>query len=87
MFDKEKFHNTLALSLGYERIVKDNRITIEVDESDDPWVTLRFLGCPEVLRLKASGNTDVALIDNNPAMKDEIRLIDKAYIESNKSLY
>ena len=48
MFNKERFHNTLALSLGYERIVKDRRITIEVEESDDPWVTLKFQGTPKI---------------------------------------
>ena len=42
MFDKERFHNALALTLGYERIVKDKRITIDFDDSDDPWVTLKF---------------------------------------------
>ena len=60
MFDKERFHNALALSLGYERIVKDKRITIEVDDSDDPWVTLKFSHSPEVVRFKASGGTDAA---------------------------
>ena len=75
MFDKERFHNALALSLGYERIVKDKRITIQVDDSDDPWVTLKFQGCPEVIRIKASGEADSALIDNPPAMQDEINNI------------
>ena len=53
MFDKERFHNALALSLGYERIVKDKRITIVVEESDDPWVTLKFQGCPDEVRIRA----------------------------------
>jgi hypothetical protein len=42
--NKERFHNALALSLGYERIVKDKRIAIQVDEADDPWVTLKIQG-------------------------------------------
>ena len=58
MFDKERFHNALALSLGYERIVNDKRITIEVEESDDPWVTLSFQGSHEVVRIKVSGEAD-----------------------------
>lgn len=61
MFVKERFHNALALSLGYERIVKDRRITIEVDDSDDPWVTLKFLDCPEIIRIKASGDADATI--------------------------
>ena len=32
----ERFHNQLAMRLGYERIVKDNRISISVEESDGP---------------------------------------------------
>ena len=83
MFDKERFHNAFALSLGYERIVKDKRITIEVDDSDDPWVTLKFLGRPEVVRFKASGET---VVENTPAMQDEINIIadavHQAYIKA-----
>ncbi len=83
MFDKERFHNAFALSLGYERIVKDKRITIEVDDSDDPWVTLKFLGRPEVVRFKASGET---VVENTPAMQDEINIIadavHQAYIQA-----
>lgn len=75
MFNKERFHNALALSLGYERIVKDKRITIQVDDSDDPWVTLKFQGCPEVVRFKASSNADATLLGKIPAMQDEINII------------
>ena len=88
MFDKERFHNALALSLGYERIINDKRITIKVDDTDDPWVTLRFLGRPEVVRFKASSEADVALVENNPVMQDEIKNIigsvHQAYIEACK---
>ena len=70
--NKERFHNQLALNLGYERIVKDKRITIQVDDSDDPWVTLNIQDYPEVVRFKASGETDVAFPKKIPAMQDEI---------------
>ncbi len=87
MFDKERFHNALALSLGYERIVKDKRITILVDDSDDPWVTLKVQGRPEVIRIKASGGADAALADASE-LRDDIRIIadavHQAYIESCK---
>ena len=75
MFDKERFHNILALSLGYERIVKDKRITIEVEDSDDPLVTLKFQGCPEVVRFKASVKTGAVLAENIPALHNEINHI------------
>ena len=88
MFDKERFHNALALSLGYERIVKDKRITIVVDDSDDPWVTLKFQGYPETIKIKASGDADAALSEKIPAMQDEIEniadAVHQAYIEANK---
>ena len=89
MFDKERFHNALALSLGYERIVNDKRITIEVDDSDDPWVTLKFQGCPEVVRFKASSEADTALAVEAPEFQNEIKVIidavHQAYIAAERA--
>ena len=86
--NKERFHNALALSLGYERIVKDKRITIQVDDSDDPWVTLKFQGRPEVIRIKASGEADAAPAANAPEFQKEIKVIanavHQAFNEANK---
>lgn len=86
MFNKERFHNALALSLGYERIVKDKLITIEVDEADDPWVTLKFQGHPDVVRFKASSDANGAELNNIPVMQEEIKnIIDvmhQAYIQA-----
>ena len=73
--NKERFHNALALSLGYERIVKDKRITIQVDDSDDPWVTLKFQGRPEVIRIKASGEADAVLAADASVLRDDIKVI------------
>lgn len=36
----ERFHNELTMWLGYERIVKDKRFSISVEESDVPCVML-----------------------------------------------
>lgn len=84
--NKERFHNALALSLGYERIVKDKRITIQVDDSDNPWVTLKFQRYPEVVRFKASGEADAIIAENIPAMQGEIESIvdavHQAYIQA-----
>lgn len=76
--NKERFHNALALSLGYERIVKDKRITIQVDDSDDPWVTLKFQGRPEVIRIKASGEADAVLTADESELRDDIKMIAEA---------
>lgn len=91
MFDKERFHNALALSLGYERIVKDKRITIEVDDSEDPWVTLKFQGCSEVERFKASSDADATLVVEASEFQKEIKLIydavHQAYLEASFSKF
>ena len=91
MFDKERFHNALALSLGYERIVKDKRITILVDDSDDPWVTLKFQGRPEVIRIKASGEADAALAADASELHDDIETIadavHQAYIQASTNMF
>ena len=89
--NKERFHNALALSLGYERIVNDKRITIQVDDLDDPWVTLKFQGRPEIIRFKASGEADAALAKRIPAMQDEIKniadAVHHAYIDASSSRF
>lgn len=84
--NKERFHNALALSLGYERIVNDKRITIHVDDSDDPWVTLKFQGRPEVIRIKASGEENATLTTEKPELGEEIKeivdAVQQAYINA-----
>ena len=81
--NKERFHNALALSLGCERIVKDKRITIEVDEADDPWVTLKIQGHPDVVRFKASGDVDEMELNNIPAIQEDIKQIVDAVHQTN----
>ena len=84
--NKERFHNALALSLGYERIVKDKRITIEVDEADDPWVTLKIQGHPDVVRFNVSGDANGVELNKISAMQEEIKnIIDavhQAYLQA-----
>jgi len=84
--NKERFHNALALSLGYERIVKDKRITIQVDDSDDPWVTLKIQDYPETIRIKASDATTDMKLKEIPAFQEEIKYIvdavHQAYVQA-----
>lgn len=86
--NKEKFHNELAMRLGYERIVKDKRIIIQVDDSDDPWVSLKFQGCPEVVRFKASDETKSVAIEMVSEIRSDVKIIldsvHQAYLEANK---
>ena len=75
------------MRLGYERIVNDKRILISVEETDDPWVTIKIDGS-EVIRFKASEDFEEVESLKNPEMHDEIkRIIDAvhhAYIESTR---
>lgn len=87
--NKERFHNALALYLGYERIVKDKRITIEVDEADGPWVTLKIQGHPDVVRFKASGDANGVELNHTSAMQEDIKQIvdavHQAYIQATRN--
>ena len=49
----ERFHNEIAMRLGYERIVKDKRSTISFEESDETCVILT-LQSGEVITIKPS---------------------------------
>ena len=55
--DKDRFHNALALSLGYQRIVNDKRINISIDDkqySDDVMVAISIDGFSKPICYKAS---------------------------------
>ena len=43
-----------------------------MDDSDDPWVTLKFQGYPEVVRFKASFEADVVKTEVVTEMKSEV---------------
>lgn len=90
MFNKEKFHNELAMRLGYERIVHDKRISISVEESDDPCVILKFHESKDI-RINVSGKDEEAEFDVIPEMRAEvIEIVDavhQAYLMANKTLF
>lgn len=83
----ERFHNEIAMRLGYERIVKDKRISIRIVESDNPWVILKVQG-HEDIRLNASETAyEVEMIENQ-ALQNEIKIffdaVHQAYIQATK---
>ena len=86
----ERFHNELAMRLGYERIVKDKRISISVEESDDPCVILTVQGGDDKIRFNASDISDLG-IKNRSYLYDEIAAIvdavHHAYIDSTKERF
>ena len=77
----ERFHNELAMRLGYERIVKDKRISISVEESDEPCVVLT-LQSGEVIKIKASAESSDAEFKANSEIQDDVRTIVKAVTEA-----
>ena len=90
MFNIEKFHNQLALSLGYERIVQNKGISILVEESADPYATLKILGY-EDFKFQASDNSDNIKLKAFPDVHNEIKeivdAVHQAYLSANKSFF
>lgn len=90
MFDKDRFHNQLALNLGYQRIVNDKRINIGIDDKqypDDVMITISVNGFLRPICYKASeglSQNDKDCLDENGC--DDIKLIvdavHQAYIQA-----
>ena len=74
----ERFHNELAMRLGYERIVKDKRILITVEEFDDPVVTRKVQG-GEDIRFRASDDTEKVVQENQNEIKEIIDTVHQTY--------
>ena len=69
------------MRLGYERIVKDKRIMMSVEESDDPVVTLRFPE-REDIRFRASDDTYRVVQDNQSEIEQIIKAVHQAFAEA-----
>ena len=55
--NKERFHNQLALNLGYQRIVNDKRINISIDDkqyADDVMISISIGDFSKPICYKAS---------------------------------
>lgn len=72
----ERFHNELAMRLGYERIVKD---TVTIDDSEDPMVTLRVQGYEDI-SFKASEGLDMMDTQMSPELRVIIDAVHQAYL-------
>lgn len=86
--NKERFHNQLALNLGYQRIVNDKRININIDDklySDDVMVSISIDGCSKSICYKASegpSQDDMDCLDENgyDYIKIIVDAVHQAYI-------
>ena len=90
MFDKDRFHNQLALNLGYHRIVNDKRINISIDYkqyTDDVMISIRIDGFSKPICYKASvglSQDDMDCLDENgyENIKIIIDAVHQAYIQA-----
>ena len=95
MFNKDRFHNQLALNLGYQRIVNDKRISISVDDKrlpNDVMVSINIDGLSSSLCYKASEGLSqncMDCLDENDY--DDIKVIvdavHQAYIQTTTTLF
>lgn len=92
MFDKDRFHNQLALNLGYQRIVNDKHINICIDDKhypDDVMVSISFDGFSKPICYKASevlSQNDMDSLDENgyEDIKIIVDAVHLAYIDANR---
>lgn len=64
--NKERFHNQLALHLGYQRIVNDRRIKISIDDKqypDDVMISISIDGFSKPICYKASEDVNQSDMD------------------------
>ena len=90
MFNKDKFHNRLALNLGYQRIVNDKRTNISIYDKqypDDVMISISIDGFSKSICYKASeglSQNDMDSLDEN--RYDDIKIITdavhQAYIQA-----
>ena len=90
MFDKDRFHNQLALNLGCQRIVNDKSINIAIDDKqylDDVMISITIDGFSFPICYKASeglSQNDMDRLDENGY--DDIKVIAdsvyQAYIQA-----
>ena len=95
MFNKDKFHNQLALKLGYQCIVNDKRFIISIDDKqhlDDVMVTISIDGFSKPICYKASeglSQNDMDCLEEEcyEDIKMIIEAVHNAYIETCNSQF
>lgn len=95
MFDKDRFHNQLALNLGYQRIVNNKRIKISIDDKqcpDDVMISICVEGILKPICYKASEGlcqSDLDCLDDTgyEDIKIIIDAVHQAYIEAYNSRF
>ncbi|HOO51983.1 MAG TPA: hypothetical protein PLK94_11905 [Alphaproteobacteria bacterium] len=79
--DRDRFHNQLALSIGY-KLINEKRYTLIVEESNNPIVTLKVQG-REDIRFKASDDYEFVSGENQIEINEIVNAVHQAYINAN----
>lgn len=82
----ERFHNELAMRLGYERIVNDRRILIYVEESEEPLVTLKIEGGDDIC-FRVTDHLKETYVQTTSEIKEIMDAVHQAYLNANKSVF
>ena len=93
--NKERFHNQLALNLGYQRIVNDKHINISIDDKqypDDVMISISVDGISKPICYKVSEGlapNDMDSLDENgyENIKMIIDAVHHAYIQASTYLF
>ena len=93
MFDKDRFHNQLALNLGYQRIINDKCINISIDDKkypDDVMISISIEGFSKSICYKGSevlNQNDIDCLDENgyEDIKIIVDAMHQAYIQATKN--
>ena len=92
--NKERFHNALALKLGYDRIINDRSISIKIDDTTtDPVVIFTSEESQKNFSFNASDDVDIVYakmqktmgtVVEEHDMKVIVDAVHQAYTEANK---
>ncbi len=93
--NKERFHNALALLLGYKRIINGDVVRISIDDKinlDDPKITIKNSRNQKTISFKVSKTACVdAMMDSSEEVKAEVMFIvesvHKAYIQATTNTF
>ena len=91
--NKDRFHNQLALNLGYQRIVNDKHINISIDDKlypDDVMISISIDDLPRPICYKVSeglSQNDMDFLEGNSYYDIKIIVDDvhQAYIQTTKN--
>lgn len=85
MFNKDRFHNQLALNLGYQRLLNDNRYNIKIEESKNGGISVCVIGFgKQILFEEPVTDYESSIQNTNPEIKEMIRAVHQAYIEAQR---